>query len=239
MKTKIETVTRRALVHQATREEILDLARQQIAAAGAPALSLRAIARAMKVTAPALYRYFPNRDELVTELIIAAFRSLADTLQAARDARPENAHAARLFACAVAYRKWALAHPQDYLLIFGTPIPGYVAPAERTLPEAKCGFDVLVDELAATHKQGDLNLPAEYARPPAALQAQLSAWKKNYGYTAPIAAMYVALVCWYRLHGIVSLELDHQLQPMLGDANEFYRAQVSELLQNIGLKAGA
>ena len=234
MKSKSESPGRRALTHQATRDEILDRAREQIAEVGASALSLRAIARDMQVTPPALYRYFGNRDDLVTELIIAAFRSLADTLQATRDAGASN-HAHTLFNIEQNYRKWALTHPQDYLLIFGTPIPGYVAPMERTLVEAKCSLDVLIDELAEAHQAGALDLPASYARPPATLQAQMNAWKKNYGYAAPAPILHLALVYWSRLHGIVMLELDSQIQPILGNADDFFRAQVIEMLRQVGL----
>ncbi len=235
MKEKPTTPSRRSIARQATRDEILDTARRQMAEHGAAALSLRAIAREMQVTAPALYRYFKDRDDLVTELIVAAFRSLGDTLFAAHDAYSPADHAKRLLGIALAYRKWALTHPQDYLLIFGTPIPGYHAPEERTAPEAKRAMDVLIDSLKAASQAGALALPATYAKPSATLQTQLNAWKKNYGYTAPAFTLYLALVCWSRIHGLVSLELNNQLQPILSDASELYRAQVVELIQGIGL----
>lgn len=233
MKQKSPPPTRRERKHEAARAEIMDTARRQMAEHGAAALSLRAIAREMQLTAPALYRYFPNRDELVTALIVEAFNSLADALEAAREAEPVGAHAKRLFAGGMAYREWALAHPQDYTLVFGTPIPGYHAPEEQTNPAAKRAMDVLVDALAAAHKAGMLS---GYARPPAALQAQLSAWKKNYGYTAPTQALHLALVCWSRLHGLTSLELFHQIQPMVTAPADLYRAEVLALLTGAGLK---
>lgn len=235
MKQKSTTPSRRSMARQATRDEILDTARQQMATAGASALSLRAIAREMQVTAPALYRYFKDRDDLVTELIVEAFTSFADTLEASRDNHAGDTPANRLMAMMLAYRDWAVAHPQDYVLIFGTPIPGYVAPEERTLPPAKRAMDVLVAEITAAFEAENVTVASEYSKPVPALQKQIAAWKKNYGYSAPTMALHLGLVGWTRAHGLVSLELFGQIQPMLGDAAELYRSEVFALVKQMGL----
>jgi len=214
----------------------MSVARQQMAVEGASALSLRAIAREMGMTAPALYRYFRSRDDLVTALIVSAFGSLAGALENAREAMPADDHPGRVLAIVMAYREWALTHPQDYLLIFGTPISGYVAPADITVPVAKRSMDVVVDALMAAWKAGDFEPAPEYARSSAALEAQLTAWKENYGYTAKTPAMHLALAGWGLMHGLVSLELVHQLQPFFGDATEIFRAQMLSLLKRAGLK---
>lgn len=236
MKQKSTTPSRRSMARQATRDEILDTARQQMATAGASALSLRAIAREMQVTAPALYRYFKDRDDLVTELIVEAFTSFADTLEAARDNHAGDTPANRLMAMMLAYRDWAVAHPQDYALIFGTPIPGYVAPEARTLPPAKRAMDVLVAEITVAFESQKAKPALEYAKPSPVLQKQIAAWKKNYGYPEPTTALHLGLIGWTRAHGMVSLELFGQIQPMLGDAAELYREEVLTLLKQMGLQ---
>jgi AcrR family transcriptional regulator len=119
---------------QDTREEIKAFARQQMAAEGTAALSLRAIARDMEMTAPALYRYFPSREDLITALIVDAFNALADALEAADAAPTQQDYGSRLRAVLMAYRGWALEHPTDFQLIYGNPIPGYSAPRELTVP---------------------------------------------------------------------------------------------------------
>ncbi|MFG2128771.1 TetR/AcrR family transcriptional regulator [Streptomyces sp. NPDC048751] len=106
------------------RAEIKERAWEQIASAGASALSLNAIAKQMGMSGPALYRYFAGRDELITELIRDAYRSLADTFRAAGEA------GADLAGLAHALRGWALEDPQRYFLIYGTPVPGYHAPED-------------------------------------------------------------------------------------------------------------
>ncbi|CAM5703731.1 TetR/AcrR family transcriptional regulator [Streptomyces violaceorubidus] len=115
---KARTSTPRERYRTQVRAEIKEHAWEQIATAGASALSLNAIAKRMGMSGPALYRYFDGRDELITELIRDAYRSQADTFRAAAEA------GADLAGLAHALRSWALDDPQRYLLIFGTPVPG-------------------------------------------------------------------------------------------------------------------
>jgi AcrR family transcriptional regulator len=98
--------------------EIKDTAWQQIAENGAAALSLRAIARSLNITAPAIYNYYPSRDDLVTALIVDAYTSMGDTQYAALQAGPVGDHRARLMALGLAYRQWAVTYPQRYQMIF-------------------------------------------------------------------------------------------------------------------------
>lgn len=108
------------------RAEVKQRAWEQIAADGASALSLNAIAKQMGMSGPALYRYFAGRDELITELVRDAYRSLADAVGEAEAAGADLVELARTL------RRWALADPHRYLLIYGTPVPGYRAPDEIT-----------------------------------------------------------------------------------------------------------
>src|SRR5262245_45041432 len=121
-------------LREAAIAEIKAIARQQMAEQGQAALSLGAIARAMGMTTPALYRYFESRDALITALIIDAYEALAIALEQADSATRSDDYATRFRAMARAYRDWAVAHPHEYALIYGTPIPGYHAPRERTVP---------------------------------------------------------------------------------------------------------
>src|SRR6476660_9180340 len=114
------TQTRRERLRDATYAEIKSIARRQMAEQGAASLSLRAIAAEMGVTPPALYRYYKNRDELVTALIVDAYNDMADTLVAADTGHPATDYAGRFLAVALAYREWAVTHAADYALILGT-----------------------------------------------------------------------------------------------------------------------
>src|SRR5215213_11304621 len=93
-------------------EAIKEAAWKQIADYGASALSLRAIARDLNITAPAIYNYFPDRDALVTALIIDAYTSFGDSQIEARDAISASDVTGRMKAIGLAYRTWAHTYPQ-------------------------------------------------------------------------------------------------------------------------------
>jgi AcrR family transcriptional regulator len=120
----------RARYREQVRAEVREHAWSQVAEAGASALSLKAIARRMGMTAPALYRYFASRDELLTELVLSAYLDLAETVEAAAEDTDDPTR--RIRAVAAALRTWAVEAPQRYLLLYGTPVPGYAAPPEAT-----------------------------------------------------------------------------------------------------------
>lgn len=182
------------------RDEIRAHAWAQVASTGASALSLNAIARQMGISGPALYRYFRNRDELITELVLDAYRDLSETCRAA--AVTGSAPAARLTAVAFALRRWALTNPHRYLLIYGTPVPGYTAPPEATTIAARL-MSVLLDAFA------EIDTPKGPATEPGALLDQHLADHRQWAadHPAPPVALRRALTFWTRLHGVVSLEV--------------------------------
>jgi AcrR family transcriptional regulator len=196
------------------REEIKQHAWTQIASAGASALSLNAIAKQMGMTGPALYRYFANRDELITELVRDAYRSLADTFRAHAEA------GAGLDGLAQALRRWALDDPQRYLLVYGTPVPGYEAPEETGRIAAEI-MAVLLDACAAGQPP---------ATPPSPFDTHLAEHRAWAGpHPAPPSALRRALTFWTRLHGTLSLELAGHFTGMGFDPAELYAAEVRAL----------
>lgn len=108
---------------------ILCAGRRQLQQKGAAALSLREVAREVGVVSSAVYRYVSSRDELLTRLLVAAYDGLADAVDAALG-RADSRQALAVIARAV--RAWAVEHPEEWGLIYGTPVPGYAAPQERT-----------------------------------------------------------------------------------------------------------
>ena len=115
--------------------EIKEEARRQLAETGAHGLSLRAVARELGMVSSALYRYFPSRDDLLTALIIDAYDALGEVAETAiaASARPR----VRWLAACHAIRGWALAHPHEYALIYGSPVPGYRAPQATVGPASR------------------------------------------------------------------------------------------------------
>jgi len=206
-------------------EAIKESAWRLIAECGAPALSLRAIARELSITAPAIYNYFPDRDALVTALTIDAFTSFGDVQLTARDSVPPEQLLERFHVIGVAYRSWALRSPQRYQLIFGTPIPGYQQPKMEIVPAAIRSISALVSVIEEFRVAGRLKSENFPAIPPE-YEAQLLAIKSC---TSSYHALShgVALIVWSRVHGLVSLEIGGRLPPfgVGGDALYLYEMQ--------------
>ncbi|GAA1990026.1 TetR/AcrR family transcriptional regulator [Catenulispora subtropica] len=210
-----ETGTPRQRYRAQVQEEIKKHAWEQIATAGASALSLNAVAKQMGMSGPALYRYFANRDELITELIRDAYQSLADTIHAAA------ADGADLRGLAQALRTWALADPQRYLLLYGTPVPGYHAPEDTT----RLTSEVMTALLDASDAEG------LGAMPPSPLQEHLAEHRGWAGaHPADPAALHRAVIFWTRMHGVLSLELAGHFDGMGFDPAQLYAAEVEAVV---------
>lgn len=211
------------------RDEIKAHAWAQVATTGAAALSLNAIARKMGISGPALYRYYANRDELITELVLDAYRDLSATCQAA--AKPVDAPAARLASVADAMRRWALDVPHRYLLIYGTPVPGYHAPPEATALAATI-MTILLDAYAeaADAETGD-TAPGPAGEAADALDRHLvrhRRWADDH--PAPPDAVRRALAFWTRLHGVLSLEVAGHFTGMGFDPSLLYAAEIEAVI---------
>ena len=210
-------------------EHILATAWEQIAQEGAGALSLRAIARALNIAAPSIYNYFADRDALVTAMIVAAFNSLTDAQEAANPIDSGVAAETRLAALGMAYRDWAISHPQHYQLIFGTPIPYYTAPEEMTRPVAVRALNPLVQVLQELEQSGALRTERLAPLSPK-LAAMMETWKDYQGGSA-IEALYLALIIWSRMHGLVGLEIGNQLPGFLEDPAELYQREIANIMR--------
>lgn len=197
------------------RAEIKEHAWQQIAGAGASALSLNAVAKQMGMTGPALYRYFGSRDELITELVTDAYRGLADTFRTAA------AQGAGLAGLADALRRWALDDPQRYFLIYGTPVPGYHAPDDVTAIAAEI-MAVLLDACATAAGTDGRDTAFD------AHLEQHRGWDGGHPAAPPVPRL--ALTWWTRLHGALSLELAGHFTGMGFDPAELFTAEVDSLL---------
>src|SRR6266699_4390311 len=139
-------LSRRERRHEQTRQEIKQIARQQMAQQGtAASLSLRGIAAEMGMRAPSLYNYYASRDDLVTDLLIDSYTHQAEAMEEAFISNESQGPLKRLLTVMLAYRQWAITHPTEFTLISGSPIPGYMAPIERTLPQGRRAVKVLLD----------------------------------------------------------------------------------------------
>ncbi|MDQ6603945.1 MAG: TetR/AcrR family transcriptional regulator [Chloroflexota bacterium] len=166
---------RRARYGEEMRQDILQAARDIIAEEGAGALSIRGIARRIGYSAPALYEYFAGKEAIAEALFVAGFRQLAAMMEQVTEPDP----IARLRDLGMAYRAFAIAHPQEYSLMFSRPIPEF-QPSSDDLDIATTAFA----PLQHTFEEG------------------IAA-----GVIRPMEARTGATASWAFLHGLVSLEL--------------------------------
>ncbi|WP_432027509.1 TetR/AcrR family transcriptional regulator [Streptomyces sp. 1222.5] len=209
---------------------IKEAARRQLAAEGAAKLSLRAVARELGMVSSAVYRYFPSRDELLTALIIDAYDSLGEAAERARDAAAGGTHLERWTAVCEAVRGWALTHPHEYALIYGSPVPGYSAP-ETTVPAASRVGLALIGIIRDAHQGPGLAVPAlpGYLRPEAERIAADIAPELPPEAAAPMVAV------WAQLFGLIGFELFGQFNRVVEDRAPFFRHAVGRLAHEVGL----
>lgn len=221
---------RRDKKQDAIREEIKETARQLMAEHGTNGLSVRLIARTMDITPAALYYYFPSLEALITALLVDSFNGLGEALEQAG----EEQEAA--MALALAYRRWALANPVNFQLIFGNPIPGYKAPTDLTIPAVIRAFRAIVRLAGAILQGGADRLAPEYQAVPAELESYLSEVKQRDHYQEPVLALYLGVVLWTRMQGMVMPEVTHHLQPVIGNSEVYYRVQMADTFRAMGLR---
>jgi len=289
------TLSRRDRVRAATVTEIKDTARRILVAEGPDGLSLRAIAREMGMTAPALYRYFPSREDLIGALIADLYDELTAAIStaagAAGDAAGRIAGAATrgaagnpargtagdaaggidgaaargaagnlargtargvgggaaagetaggdpragITAASRAFRAWALAHPREFGLLFGSPIPGIDAHSDDSpagLASERFG-QVFGDLVARIYLASPFPVPAEDEMDPD-LRRQLRDWCSALPVELPVGAGQVFLSCWIRLYGMVALEVFGHVQFALPDAEPLFEAELRDLAVKLG-----
>lgn len=229
--------TRRERTRQATIREICEIARQQVAAEGPGALSLRAVARDLGMVSSALYRYFPSRDALLHALIAESADAFGDAVEAADAGVRQDQFRARWVAVAGAVRAWALAHPADWSLLFGAPVPraAAVSGTEGAVPADARLAVVLVRLLDGAHAAGALAPPG--AGPvPRALGSSCKRLRKELGVNLPDAALVAAPSAVALLVGAVGLEVFGHAPFAVDDADALFRTQVDRAAALLGLR---
>ena len=195
--------------------DIIRVAREHLARHGAAALSLRAIARDLGVASSAIYRYVDSRDELLTRLILRAFTALSDSVHASHDVVPREDLAGRWDAVGRAMRNWGLENPHDFTLIYGSPVPDYAAPGERTIGPGTAVQAVLVTLLDDVVRAG--RVPADRAPEQVLAEAGVGRFLDDplfAGSSLDPATLARGLSAWTLLLGAVTSELFHQLGPV-------------------------
>jgi AcrR family transcriptional regulator len=228
--------TARERVREELTAEILAVAREHVAREGAAALSLRSIARDLEMAPSALYRYFDGRDALLSALILTAYESLADEAERAADdaaRRSGGGDAERWLAVPRSLRAWALAHPHEWGLIFGTPVPGYEAPEDTVEPYARVAA-AMVRPLIAAAAAARLR-PEPQPPVPAELGDAVAPVAEGLLPGMPLGTVVLAIGAWTTIVGVISLEVFGHWRNTILDPGQFFEATLRNLAGSLGL----
>lgn len=230
-----ESGTPRQRARAQTIVDIKRIAREQLATEGTSGLSLRAIARELGIVSSAVYRYVPSRDELLTMLIEDAYTSLGAAATAADRRCRRGELARRLLTIGRAVRSWALDQPAEYALLYGSPVPGYAAPPERTVGPGSIVTMLLIDILAAA-QAADPELPMQSGPPiPATMLRDLQAIRDNLDVAIDDELLARGLLAWTAIYGMVSFELFGQYVGSVEHRSTFFDHQLARLAHYLGL----
>ncbi|MEE2037003.1 TetR/AcrR family transcriptional regulator [Nocardiopsis sp. CT-R113] len=227
-------MSRRERLRAETSQEIRTIALRQMAEEGPGSISLRGIAREMRMTPRAIYSYFPTRDDLVTALIDEISDSLAEAVETADAGVPESDTGGRLMAWGQALREWALANPEGFRLFYGSPVPGYRPPEGGPVDQtARRVCRNLTGLVAAAWPRARHHQPEDTAW--SDLHPDYVAKIRKDLPDAPPAAAALALRVWGRMHGLVALEIDGHIRPVSNNPAALYHAEMLDLVRSLSL----
>lgn len=229
-------VSRRDRLRGSTLDEILEVARRQLIASGPTGISLRAIAREMGMTAPALYRYFDSLEDLIEALVAACYDDLTAEIVRARDSFAADPVGVRLIASARAFRRWALSHPAEFGLLFSMPIPDSSdapeGPGEEAGRRFGTVFGLMFVELWMTTP---FAIPGEEEIEPP-LAAGLRECQEKMGLAGlPLGAVLAYMWSWVRLYGTVTMEVTGHLKFATSDGEPLFELTLREIGERLGI----
>ncbi|MEP1125996.1 MAG: TetR/AcrR family transcriptional regulator [Ilumatobacter sp.] len=212
--------------------DVSRIARSHLAASGAAELSVRAIARELGLASSALYRYYPSRDALLTQLIIDTYDELGAAVEGAEADVDRSDVAGRFAAICHAVRDWARANPHEYALIYGSPVLGYAAP-DDTIESALRVARVLIVLAADIDPSGPLLRSRAPLDP--TLAEQLAGANDLAGVDADLDVLALGVELWAQLFGFVSFELFGTFHNAFDPADALFEHQVAMAIQAFGL----
>ena len=237
--------SRRDRLRAATTEEIIQTARRLLVQSGPEAVTLRAIAREMGMTAPGLYRYFDSHEELLRHVCADIFTELGEGIRQAIEAAAVPAGAAdqvtakltvKMVAACREFRRWSLSHQAEFGLLFGVPLPGlddgrYDIADECALAFAGTFFTLFLE----------LWTRVPFPVPDAAdidpgLRDQLGRYRDLLGSDIPVGAVLTFLRCWTVLYGAVAMEVFGHMRFALSDPAPMFEITLGDLAALIGLR---
>ncbi len=220
----------RARARSEITDAIVTVARRHVAEQGAPTLSLRAVAREVGMVSSAVYRYFPSRDDLLTRLIVDTYSAIAAAAEAGDASAARGDTGGRLTAMANAIRRWAIAHPHEWALVYGTPVPGYAAPHDTVDPAARVSM-VMLGILRDGVAGGTIDA-TERIETTRAVRSDLAAIRRIVP-GVPDAVIARGIAAWTQIFGHINFELFGHFHNVIDDLDGFFELQARRLAASV------
>jgi AcrR family transcriptional regulator len=226
--------TRRERLREALIADIKRCASRQLADGGPAAVSLRGIARELGVSPAALYGYFDSLDALFTALITDGFEDLGGAVEAAVGTDADGSYGWRMVRGLHAFRTWALAHPQQFRLLYFSPVPGYELPIDGpTLTASLRVFVPLLGIMVDAWESGAL------PDPPPGPPVDVVKFHERFGLAITSDQLRLATECWAEFHGMVALEISSCIHKDWVDPAALYDANVQSMVRRMGFDLDA
>ncbi|WP_030808657.1 TetR/AcrR family transcriptional regulator [Streptomyces sp. NRRL S-337] len=224
---------RRHRVREEALAEILRTGRRLLVDEGPSAVTLRAIAREMGMTAPGLYRYYASHRDLIQALTSHLYDELAAALAEARERRPAEEPGRQLREVCRELRRWALAHPREFGLLFAKPVTDAdTAPGSAAHDPSWRFGTVLLDLMVQLWHHGSIEPPNDLD--PSWI-VQLEEVREHLaGEPVPLEILYVFVSCWARLYGAVAVEVFGHLDFALTDPEPLFEHTLHDILTALG-----
>ncbi|HEV7148268.1 MAG TPA: WHG domain-containing protein [Pedococcus sp.] len=254
--------TRRERQRQATYDEIVEVSRGLLR--DGEDVSIRAVATAMGLTPPALYRYVDSHAELLSLVAQSVFEDVVASMGLARDAQAPDDPAAQIVAAATAFRHWAMTHRQEFQLVFASASTAETAQTESSVAATSAPEDS-TNTWAALHgcppgqSGGDLfaaffgeifgrlweryrfPVPADADLDPEVL-AVLESQSPPTAVTGGLGAATPGMIwmferAWAKLYGTVTLEVFGHVHPVFISSGALFRAAMLDIGRELKIDA--
>lgn len=225
---------------------IRQTARELLVDRGGEAVTLRAIARALGITAPALYRYYRSHADLIEHLRSDIVEELTAELSADLAELPAEDGLAQFFATCRGFRRWALAHPREFALVFATPPTTPVTPMEGATERFGEVFIASVGRVLASHELAGIDdalvppgLREDVAAFRAALLDRLTRGSTEaadvVGRRLTMGLAYLVVQFWSRIYGHVALEVFGHFPMLVSKPDALFNALLADIAREVGL----
>jgi AcrR family transcriptional regulator len=209
--------------------EIIEIGRRHLVTEGPAGLSVRAIARDLGMVSSAVYRYVRSRDDLLTLLLVDAYTELADAVDRAQQSTTDD-WTDRIVAIARAARRWAVDQPACWALLYGSPVPGYRAPAEMTVGPGTRVVGAVFDAVASGIAAGAVVVPN--IQVVQVMSSDFDRIREEFGFAADDATVLKCFLLWAALVGAISLEVFGQYgADTLTDPSVVFDGQIGLLIE--------